>query len=205
MRRGLQLLLSAAALPFFLAPFATAAATPYQEYVSSLQRHTPVARVRTFVSACLGGAPGRPLQFYSSGGWFRTEDLPGQMRQQSTDDDATAQVWTLRQKPRAVYQWTRDVEYDRDVLACLDSDGEVVRMVSRYIPRNEPDQKWMYFHALTRSNGSAAFHSTVHFTDLLGTPMGKPHLTSEDQDFIAGERVYTKWTEFDFAQLVNER
>jgi hypothetical protein len=27
-------------------------------------------------------------------------------------------------------------------------------------------------------------------------------LTQEDQDFIAGERVYRAWTDFDFAGLV---
>ncbi len=35
--------------------------------------------------------------------------------------------------------------------------------------------------------------------------MGRPHLTPEDQDFIAGERVYHKWNDFDFAGLVGRQ
>ena len=203
MTGALRLRATATVVPFLFAAFAfPAVATPYQEYVASLKRHAPDARVRAFVSECVGGVPGRPVQFYSSGGWFKTDDLAAQMSSQATNDDATAQVWTVRGKPRAVYQWTRDVEYDRDVLACLDEQGDVTRMVSRYIPRNEPDQKWIYFHTLSRAHGTGPLRSTGHFTDTRGMPMGKPHLTSEDQDFIAGERVYRKWSEFDFARLM---
>ena len=33
--------------------------------------------------------------------------------------------------------------------------------------------------------------------------MGRPHLSTEDEDFIAGERVFHDWKDFDFARLVD--
>lgn len=178
--------------------------TPYETFLAQTQRGVLSGRVQSFVAACLGGSPPRPEMFYSQGGWFRTDNLAQQMREEGEDDDGTAEVWFAAGHPRAVYQWTHDDEFDRDVLACVDSQGRVVRAISRYMPGgSEPNQHWIYQRAeqVNPMTGQRTAHG--RFTTWSGQPTGTPHWSQEDQDFIAGEPVYRKWSDFDFAKLAS--
>ena len=116
-------------------------------------------------------------------------------------------VWKLKDLPRAVYQWNHDGEFNRDVVACLDASGKVTRSESQYTPGDsEPDQRWIYIHTLTTAgHHEATFKARAVSPTGRDIPMGRPHLTPEDQDFIAGERVYHAWTDFDFAGLVGKQ
>jgi hypothetical protein len=157
----------------------------------------------SYVSRCLHAATPRPVELYSRGGWYVTDDLREQFYERRPDIEAVAMVWRLKSLPRAVYQWNHDGEFNRDVVACVDTGGKVVRSESRYTPGDsEPDQRWIYVHTITAPSQAGKMEGAGRFTDHEGRPIGRPHLTSEDQDFIAGERVYRKWTDFDFAGLV---
>jgi hypothetical protein len=180
------------------------AQSPYRTYLAEVQHGVLGGRVRSFVSECTADRLPRPEQFYSQGGWFRTEDLAQQTRDQGDDDDATAEVWFVAGKPRAVYQWTHDDEFDRDLLACLDPQGRVIRTVSRYMPGgSEPNQHWIYLHTQTVNPATGQRTSHGRFTTWSGQPIGTPRWSQEDQDFIAGEPVYRKWTDFDFAKIAS--
>ena len=157
-----------------------------------------------YIQSCLGQAPPRPVELYSRGGWYVTDDLRQEVHERQGDIEGIAMVWKLRDRPRAVYQWNHDGEFNRDLLACLDSAGKVTRSESRYTPGDsEPDQRWVYVHTLMTAGHSGTLQGSGRFTDRQGHPRGRPHLTQEDQDFIAGERVYRAWTDFDFASLVD--
>ncbi len=157
------------------------------------------------VTRCLGSAPQRPRQFYARGGWYPTDNVEQQMREREGAIEAIAMVWSRAGKPRAIYQWNHDGEFNRDLVACLSPEGRVTHSESRYTPGDsEPDQRWIYIHALAVNPHGAELRGTGRFTDRRGHPMGKPHLTPEDQDFISGERVYHDLSEFDFAKLLSE-
>ena len=157
----------------------------------------------SYVSRCLRSTPPSPVELYSRGGWYVTDDLRQQFQERRGDIEGVAMVWKLKSLPRAVYQWNHDGEFNRDVVACLNTGGKVVRSESRYTPGDsEPDQRWIYVHTLAALSHTGEIEGAGRFTDREGRPIGRPHLTSEDQDFIAGERIYRKWTDFDFAGLV---
>ena len=151
-------------------------------------------------AACLGTQKlPKPVQLYSQGAWFVTPDLASHIRQQGNDDDGTAQVWQLNGKPRAVYQWTHDGEFDRNTLACLNENGIVARQINEYMPGlSEPELHYIFIHTFTLAAGGQ-YRSSSRFTNWNGQPIPAPRLTSEDRDFIAGERRYTKWNDFDLA------
>jgi hypothetical protein len=170
---------------------------------TGLRYGPPDKAALNYISKCLGVAPPRPVELYSRGGWYVTEDLREQLRERQGDIDGIAMVWKLRNQPRAVYQWNHDGEFNRDVVVCLDAEGKVIRSESKYTPGDsEPNQRWVYVHTLTTAGHHGLLHGSGRFTDRQGFPQGHPHLTQEDQDFIAGERVYYKWNDFDFAALV---
>jgi hypothetical protein len=178
--------------------------------LTALRSGLPDQHIVSYVSNCLGGTPPRPVQLYARGGWFVTDDLRQQMREHGGNVEGVALVWKQGTRPRAVYQWNHDDEFERNVVACLDPQGKVMRAQSQYTPGNsEPDQHWIYIHTLaadTRHRGQPSIlRGGGRFTDAQGHPMGRPHLTTEDQDFIAGERVYQRWEDFDFATLVNSQ
>jgi hypothetical protein len=157
----------------------------------------------SYVSRCLGQTPPHPVELYSRGGWYVTDDLRRELIERQGDIEGVAMIWKLKDLPRAVYQWNHDGEFDRDVVACIDPAGKVTRSESQYTPgSSEPDQQWVYEHTLTTAGHKGTLQGSGRFTDRQGHPRGRPHLTQEDQDFIAGERVYRAWTDFDFAGLV---
>lgn len=170
---------------------------------TGLRYGLPDKTTLSFVSRCLSGAPPRPVELYARGGWYITDDVRGQLRERQGNIEGIAMVWKLRSLPRAVYQWNHDGEFNRDIVACLDSGGEVIRSESRYTPGDsEPNQRWIYVHPVTTSGSDGSLQGAGYFTDREGHRRMRPRLTPEDQDFIAGERVYRKWTDFDFAGLV---
>lgn len=170
---------------------------------TGLRYGPPDKAVMSYVTRCLGVAPPRPTELYARGGWYITDDLREQLRERKGNVEGIAMVWNLKELPRAVYQWNHDGEFDRNVVACLDTSGKVTRSESQYTPgASEPDQRWIYVHTLTTAGHHGNLQGSGRFTNRQGYPQGRPHLTQEDQDFIAGERVYHRWTEFDFAGLV---
>ena len=170
---------------------------------TGLRYGPPDRAAMSYVSRCFSGTPPRPVELYARGGWYITDDLREQIHERQGDIEGIAMVWKLNNVPRAVYQWNHDGEFNRDVVACLDTGGKVIRSESQYTPGNsEPDQRWVYIHTLTTAGHHGNLQGSGRFTDRSGHPMGRPHLTQEDQDFIAGERVYHKWNDFDFAGLV---
>lgn len=173
---------------------------------TGLRYGPPDKAALNYVSRCLAAAPPHPIQLYFRGGWYITEDLREQLREREGDIEGIAMVWKLKNLPRAVYQWSHDGEFNRDVVTCIDVSGKVTRSESRYTPGNsEPNQRWIYIHTLTTSGPQKNLQGSGRFTDRQGHPMGRPNLTSEDQDFIAGERVYHTWKDFDFAGLVDRQ
>jgi hypothetical protein len=163
----------------------------------------PDKSTMSYVSKCLGVTPPRPIELYARGGWYITEDLREQLREREGDIEGIAMVWKIKDQPRAVYQWNHDGEFNRDVVVCLDAGGKVTRSESKYTPGDsEPSQRWVYIHTLTTAGHHGNLQGSGRFTNRQGQPQGHPHLTQEDQDFIAGERVYHRWTDFDFAGLV---
>ena len=163
-------------------------------------------RVKAFVSTCLRTATlPKPVQLYSQGGWFVTPDLPTHIREQGSDDEGTAQVWELHHQPRAVSLWVHDDEFDRSTLACLDDKGTVHRQINEYMPGlSEPDLHWIYVHTFNLQAGGN-YHASGHYTDWNRVAIHAPKLTSEDKDFIAGERQYARWNDFDFATALDRR
>jgi hypothetical protein len=177
---------------------------------TGLRYGLPDKPTMTYVTACLGGAPPRPTELYARGGWFITDDLREQMRENSGNLEGVAMVWSRRARsgasyPAAVYQWNHDLEFNRDVVACLSAQGYVTRAESRYAPADaEPKQRWTYIHTLALDpHQPGALHGAGRFLDAQGHAMGRPQLSTEDQDFIAGERVFHAWKDFDFASLID--
>jgi hypothetical protein len=173
---------------------------------TGLRGGLPDKAVMAYVSRCLGVAPSRPIELYARGGWYVSDDLRGQLREIQGEIEGIAMVWKIKDLPRAVYQWSHDGEFNRNVVACVDTDGKINRSESQYTPGDsEPDQRWVYIHTLTTAGHRGNLQGTGRFTDRQGHPLGRPHLTPEDQDFIAGERVYHAWTDFDFAGMVGKQ
>lgn len=177
-----------------------------QAGTTGLRGGMPDKAAMAYVSRCLNIVPPRPVELYARGGWYITEDLREQLREREGDVQGIAMVWRIKELPRAVYQWNHDGEFDRNLVACIDANGKVSRSESQYTPGDsEPDQRWVYIHTLATAGHHGNLQGSGRFTDQQGHPRGRPHLTSEDQDFIAGERVYHAWADFDFAGLVGKQ
>jgi hypothetical protein len=194
---------------FFLVLFTTPslrAQRPSDRYKATVQAGRLEPRVRTFVNACLHKAAlPKPVQLYSQGEWFMTPSLPEHMQQQGNNDDGTAQIWLLDGHPRAVSLWVHDDEFDRSTLACLDEKGVVTRQINEYMPgMSEPDLHYIYVHTFTLGP-HGKYRATGYYTDWNRVTIHTPKLTSEDRDFIAGERQYVKWNDFDFADALKRQ
>jgi hypothetical protein len=172
---------------------------------TGLRGGMPDKAVMAYVGRCLGVAPPRPIELYARGGWYVTDDLGQQLHERQGNIEGIAMVWKIKDLPRAVYQWNHDGEFNRNVVACVDASGKITRSESQYTPGDsEPNQRWIYVHPLTAGH-PGGLQGEGRFIDWQGHPRGRPHLTSEDQDFIAGERVYHAWSDFDFAGLVGKQ
>jgi hypothetical protein len=173
---------------------------------AGLRGGLPDKAVMAYVARCLGVAPPRPIELYARGGWYVSDDLRVQFRELQGDLEEIAMVWKIKDLPRAVYLWNHDGEFNRNVVACIDTNGKITRSESQYTPGDsEPNQRWVYIHTLTTAGHHGSLQGSGRFTDRQGHPQGRPHLTPEDQDFIAGERVYRSWGDFDFADVVGKQ
>ena len=190
----------------FLSASSLYAQRPSERYKAALVSGRLEPRVRTFVSECLHKTVlAKPVGLYSQGAWFVTPDLSDHVKQQGNNDDGTAQVWQIDEKPRAISLWVHDDEFDRSTVACLDDKGVVTRQVNEYMPgMSEPDLHYIYVHTFTRGPGGK-YHAAGHYTDWNRIGIPAPKLTSEDRDFIAGERQYEKWNDFDFADALKRQ
>jgi hypothetical protein len=202
----LHCLLAGAAVVSLAAGGLTLAAAQVSGSGTGLRYGPPDKSALNYVSRCLAATPPRPIELYDRGGWYITEDLREQLREREGDIEGIAMVWKLKDRPRAVYQWNHEGEFNRDVVVCLDVSGKVIRSESKYTPGDsEPNQRWIYIHTLATAGHQQSLQGSGRFTDRQGHPMGRPHLTPEDQDFIAGERLYRTWNDFDFAGLVGKQ
>ncbi len=201
-QRSLDLRIPSIALSFlFFLPFSLHAQRPSQRYKAAVESGRLEPRVRNFVSACLHkSALPKAVGLYSQGAWFVTPDLSDHVKQQGNNDDGTAQVWQIDGKPRAISLWVHDDEFDRSTIACLDAKGVVTKQINEYMPgMSEPDLHYIYVHTFTLGlNGR--YHAPGYYTDWNRVARNAPKLTSEDHDFIAGERQYRTWNDFDFAE-----
>ncbi len=177
---------------------------PSVTYALSLQHRVLEPRVRRVLSTCNPGILTQPpVQLFSQGGWFTTSDLALHVRQEGSNDDGTAMVWMIDGHPRALSVWVHDDEFDRSTLACLNEKGIVTRQINEYMPGDsEPDLHWIYIHKFQLAAGGH-YQVTGSYTDWQRRAIHAPPLTSEDRDFIAGERRYTRWEDFDFAPTVD--
>jgi hypothetical protein len=196
-------LLLASPFFFFLFGISLQAQRPSERYHAAVVAGRIEPRVKVFVAGCVGKPKlPKPVQLYSQGSWFVTPDLATHIKEQGSDDDGTAQVWSINGKPRALSLWTHDDEFDRNTLACLNDSGVVIRQVNEYIPGlSEPELHYISVHTFSLANGGQ-YRSSNRYTDWNGQPIPAPKLTSEDRDFIAGERRYTKWSDFDLASAL---
>ncbi len=191
---------------FILSAVALHAQRPSGRYKATLQSGRLEPRVRNFVSACLHQtALPKAIGLYSQGAWFVTPDLSDHVKQQGNNDDGTAQVWQVDGKPRAISLWVHDDEFDRSTVACLDDKGVVIKQVNEYMPgMSEPDLHYIYVHTFTLGpNGK--YHAVGYYTDWNRVAIHAPKLTTEDHDFIAGERQYEKLNDFDFADALKRQ
>jgi hypothetical protein len=173
---------------------------------TGLRGGMPDKAAMAYISRCLGAASSRPVELYARGGWYVSDDLRVQFRELQGDLEGVAMVWRIKDLPRAVYQWNHEGEFNRSVVACVDTSGKITRAESQYTPgASEPNQRWVYIHTFTTVGHHGSLQGSGRFTDRQGHPQGRPHLTPEDQDFIAGERVYRAWNDFDFAGLIGKQ
>ena len=188
---------------FFLFGISLQAQRPSERYQATVKAGRVEPRVKSFVAACLERQTlPKPVQLYSQGSWFVTPDLATHMSQQGSDDDGTAQVWEVDSKPRALSLWTHDDEFDRDTLACLNEAGVVTKQVNEYMPGlSEPELHYIAIHTFSLAAGGK-YRTSSRYTDWNGRAIAQPKLTTEDRDFIAGERRYTKRSDFDFADAL---
>ena len=207
-RRKLSLRTSSMIILFLVFLFTSSllAQRPSERYKATVQAGRLEPRVRTFVNACLHQTTlPKPVQLYSQGAWFVTPALPDHMQQQGNNDDGIAEVWQLDGHPRAVSLWVHDDEFDRSTLACLNDRGVVTKQINEYMPgMSEPDLHYIYVHSFTLGpNGK--YRAAGYYADWNRVAIHAPKLTSEDRDFIAGERQYEKWNDFDFADALKRQ
>ena len=123
----------------------------------------PDKAAMSYVSRCLGRRRRVPSSYIRAAAGMSRKICASSFSERQGNMEGIAMVWKLKDLPRAVYQWNHDGEFNRDVVACLDSSGKVIRSESQYTPgESEPDQRWIYMHTLTTAGhhgnlqGSAA-------------------------------------------------
>jgi hypothetical protein len=80
----------------------------------------------------------------------------------------------------------------------------VVRTISRFFPSEsgEPREHWVYVHTVKPGPRINMWESYGVYEDARGVKLGKPEVSTEDRDFIAGERAYRYFHDFDFASQI---
>lgn len=192
-----------------LAASLTAAAqsdAPFNRYLATAESGKPDARVAAFARSCDDTEikPVRKFFYTEQNDWLPAKDLHFAFAGYDTGDANTAEVWEYVGIPRVIYLWEVDLEYQRDTLFCLNKTGDITKAVSRFFPSEsgEPREHWIYIHTVKPGQRVNLWESLGVYEDARGKHLDKPELSSEDRDFIAGERSYHYLNDFDFASLL---
>ena len=184
-------------------------AAPFNQYLELAKAGKVDARVETFAHACVKGdiKPGRKFFYTAQSNWLPTNDLHLVFAGYVTGDANTSEVWQYGGVPRVVYLWEVDLEYQRDTLFCLNKAGDVTKSVSRFFPSQsgEPREHWVYVRTTRPGQHDSTWQTVGVYQDESGKRLANPDLSSEDKDFIKGERVVHYWNDFDFAGLLDQK
>lgn len=198
--------LSICLLPW-LAGVAHAQSTgPFDRYLAANKTGAVDARVSAFAHTCTDSTA-KPKKIYlytEQNSWLTTPSIHSAFASYDVGDANSAEVWFYGGHPRVVYLWEVDLEYERDTLFCIDASGEVTHAVSRFFPSasGEPREHWIYVHSVKPGPRVNMWESIGTYQDARGNRLGKPEVSTEDHDFIAGERTYRYFHDFDFASEV---
>jgi hypothetical protein len=191
-------------------PFSFAQSTaPFNRYLALAEAGKTDPRVESFARACVTGAskPERSFFYTVQNDWLPVNDLHSAFATYVTGHANTAAVWQYDGIPRVVYLWEVDMEYQRDTLFCLNKAGDVTKSISRFFPSQsgEPRERWTYVRTMRPGQHSNTWQTIGVYEDEHGKRMVDPDLSSEDKDFIKGERVYHYWNDFDFADTLKQQ
>jgi hypothetical protein len=179
---------------------------PFHRYIAEVRADTTDPRLAAFAHSCVTttAKPEKIYLYTVQNSWLLTNTMVSAFVDYSTGDANTAEVWKYDGVPRVVYRWEVDMEYERDSLFCMDKTGEVTRAVSRFFPSSsgEPREHWTYVHTVRPGPHVNVWESMGIYEDAKGSHLTNPEVSSEDHDFIRGERQYHYWNDFDFATLV---
>lgn len=208
MNYAAQALLFCAALSFSSFSLAPPDA-PFNQYLSLAEAGKNDSRTEAFVHACVTGNSKLAQNFFytEQSTWLPTNDLHFAFAGYVTGDANTAEVWEYAGVPRVVYLWEVDMEYQRDTLFCLNKAGDVTKAVSRFFPSQsgEPREHWIYVRTTKPEQHENTWQTVGVYEDERGKRIANPDLSSEDKDFIKGERVIHYWNDFDFAGLLDQK
>jgi hypothetical protein len=193
-------------LPWLAAAAYAQSTGPFDRYLAANKTGVVDARVSAFAHTCID-SPAKPKKIYlytEQNSWLTTPSIHSAFASYDVGDANSAEVWFYGGHPRVVYLWEVDLEYERDTLFCMDEKGEVTRAVSRFFPSasGEPREHWIYVHTVKPSLRVNQWESMGVYQDARGNRLGKPEVSTEDHDFIAGERTYRYFHDFDFASEV---
>jgi hypothetical protein len=200
--------LGALAIFHFLIPCQVAAQStaPFNRYLANVESSKQDPRITAFVHACSDTEIKPVTKFFytEQNDWLPAKDLHFAFAGYQTGDANTAEVWQFAGVTRVVYLWEVDLEYQRDTLFCLNKTGDVTRAVSRFFPSQsgEPREHWIYVHTTKPGAHVNMWESLGNYEDTHGKHLDKPELSTEDRDFIAGERAYHYLNDFDFTPLL---
>ena len=129
---------------------------------TGLRYGPPDKAAMSYVSRCLGAAPPHPIQLYSRGGWYITEDLREQLRER--EGNSKGSRWSGGSKifrARSISGTTTANSIATSLHASMLAASHPSE--SQYTPGDsEPNQRWIYIHTLATAGheqnlqGSAA-------------------------------------------------
>ncbi len=192
---------------FVISASAVAQSTaPFNRYLAAAESGKQDPRITAFVRECDDTEikPVKKVFYTEQNDWLAAKDLHFAFAGYDTGDANTAEVWQFAGSVRVIYLWEVDLEYQRDTLFCLNRAGEVTKAVSRFFPSQsgEPREHWTYINTVKPVGRENMWQSIGVYEDARGKHMDKPELSTEDRDFIAGERPYHYLNDFDFAHLL---
>lgn len=198
-----RLLLVSLLLPSLAAVAGAQSSGPFDRYIAASKTGKVDARLTAFAQSCVTGTakPKKIYMYTEQNAWLSTGSLSSAFAAYDVGDANSAEIWIYGGHPRVVYLWEVDLEYERDTLFCMTADGEITRSISRFFPSasGEPREHWIYVHSVRPGPRVNMWESHGTYEDVHGTKLGKPEVSSEDHDFIAGERSYRYFHDFDFA------
>jgi hypothetical protein len=179
---------------------------PFNRYLATVEAGKQDQRMSEFARTCHDTEikPNRSFFYTEQNEWLPAQNLNFAFAGYTTGDANTAEVWEYAGSLRVIYLWEVDLEYQRDTLFCVKKSGDITLSVSRFFPTQsgDPREHWIYFHTVKPALHQGSWVSIGIFKDDRGHRLGNPELTSEDSDFIAGERSYHYLNDFDFASLI---